>query len=410
MPTFASAPLVPGIGQFTGATRAGPGIRPVGAPVTARPAPLAQSTGEALTLDALMARQRAAAERQGSTMQQPVTNIAQGLGQLGWTLVNALQERRAEKGIAEGNADVAKAFGQLNTTTGELPPEAMSLLMSRDPDLGIEMYKTAMALKATQSKQENWDPIPTPAGENGQWYRNATTGETKKVGGGEGGAGWKPSDVAGLRQDVISDPSYKNLAQAAPIWSSMQDAYGRDTPQADLNMVIALAKLFDPTSVVRTQEGDQVVQTGGLPSQIFSQWKFLTGEPGARLAPDVRHGMMQEGWSRVKGYTDAYGITAKTYGDIATRNKVNPLDVVPDFGIQPWEDVPTEDPAPTPDDQTVPDDGQPASPAPTDTNDFVANTKYVMPNGEVGIYLGGDPNSIRSWKKVRKVAAPAGGQ
>ena len=157
MPTFAPVTPLPGIGQYTGATNNGlpngapiPGVRPVGAPVTAKPAPLAPSTGEALTLDALMARQRAAATRQGETMQQPVTNIAQGLGQLGWTLVNALQERRAEKDIATGNADVAKAFSQLNQTTGEMPPDAMALLMSRDPDLGIEMYKTAMALNTRE--------------------------------------------------------------------------------------------------------------------------------------------------------------------------------------------------------------------------------------------------------------------
>lgn len=168
-----------------------PAPRPVGVPPDAKPAPTLQSTGEGLTLDALMARQKEAALRQGQTMQEPVTNIPQGLGQLGWTLVNALQERRAEKDLAQGNADVAKAFGQMDWNTGQLPPEAMQTLMQRDPETGIEMYKTAMALRASQGKQDVYGPPITGQAASAlgldpskSYQLNATTGQYDQVGGG----------------------------------------------------------------------------------------------------------------------------------------------------------------------------------------------------------------------------------
>lgn len=346
MPTFQRS-LIPAASPV-------PAIRPVSAPVTAQPAPALQSTGEALTLDALMARQKEAAMRQGQTMQEPVTNIAQGLGQLGWTLVNALQERRAEKDLAAGNADVAKAFGQVDWNTGQMPPEAMQLLMQRDPATGMEMYKTAMALRATQAKQESWDPIPTPQGESGQWFKNARTGETKKVGGGsESGV----KDESALRQDVISDPSYKNMAQAVPIWQSMQDAATRNTPQSDLNMIVGLAKLLDPTSVVRQSETGAVELTGNLPASVIAQFKYLTADPSSRLDPEVRKGLLEEGYSRVKGYADAYKQTAATFSEIAIRHGFNPANVALPFAeIKPYgEEPPAPDTPPPPDVVVVPD-------------------------------------------------------
>jgi len=143
------------------------------------------STGEALTLDALMARQKQAAQMQGQAMQQPVANIPQGLAQMAWTVVNALQERRAGKELAQGQQDVAQAMSGLNYDTGELSPEAMQTLWQRDPASAMEMAKTAMTLRASKAKQENWVDLPAPEGskEGVQWQQNTVTGEKRAVGG-----------------------------------------------------------------------------------------------------------------------------------------------------------------------------------------------------------------------------------
>lgn len=353
MPTF-PRPLVP-----TGNVPI-PVPRPVSAPVTARPAPVAQTTGEALTLDALMARQKEAVAREGQNLEQPVTNIPQGLGQLGWTLVNALQERRAGKDLEQGNADVAGAFQQMDPATGQLPPDAMSTLMQRNPELGVEMYKTAMALKASQAKQEQWDPIPTPQGENGQWFRNATTGETKKVGGGTESGAWKPTDIAARADDYMKASASYN--QAAPSWQSMQEAAGvalnpktdvsgRGT--ADYNMIVAFAKLLDPNSVVREGEVKSASMTEGMLNQIQGMLNSWTSN--GMLDDATRRAIMTQGQSRVKSYYDQAKQYREWIAGVATRHGVDPNDVVPPLAdFVPWEEAkPQEDPnTPVPDDTT----------------------------------------------------------
>lgn len=385
MPNFAGVPLPRLVSPV-------PLARPASAPPAATPAPTLQSTGEALTLDALMARQKNAAIRQQGNMQQEVSNIPQGLGQLGWTLVNALQERRAEKDLAAGQADVAKAFGQMDWTTGQLPPEAMQTLMQRDPETGIEMYKTAMALRAAQGKQENWTQIPTPQGETGQWYENTTTGEQKKVGGSTEGSGAKLSDIASLRQDYISDPSYKHWQDAEPIWASLQDAQTRDTPQSDLNIIIGMAKLFDPGSVVRTQEGEQVQQTAGLPTEIFSAWKYLSGQPGSRLdayQPGMRKALLDEGYSRMKGYQSALQKHNEWITGIATRHGIVPNDVVDKVPVlgewPPKEQADPNNPNPdTPAPVALPDASTPEGKAAYDA--LADGATYTIP-GDDTIYV-----------------------
>jgi len=340
-------------------------------PISAQPAPTPASTGEARTLDALMQRQKDIANSQQQTMQMPVASNEQGMAQLAWALVNGLRGRKAERDLASGQREVADAFRTgFDPKTGEMTSDAMGVLAARQPELAAKMAVEAASARRAELKQGTWDPVPTPAGETGQWFRNSTTGETKKVGGGTDTTQPKLSDIAALRQDVIGDAAYKNMEQAQPIWQSIQDAATRDTPQADLNMIVGLAKLFDPTSVVRTQEGEAVKQTGDLPTEIYSQYAYLTGQPGARLSDEIRQGMLEEGWSRMKSYVDAYGQTAKTYTDIAKRHGVLPEDIVPTFGaIKPYERPAPEDPNnppadPNKPDRTVTTEVEPLPPAP----------------------------------------------
>jgi hypothetical protein len=154
---------------------------------TAKPPtpPVPASTGDALTLDALMQRQKDLAERQQGVMQMNMGTIPQGLAGMANSLVNALAQRKTEKDLAAGRADIANAMRQMNLDTGELPPDAMATLMSRDPDLGEKLYSTAMTLRAAKAKQEHWVDLPTPEGakEGTQWQQNTVTGEKRAVGG-----------------------------------------------------------------------------------------------------------------------------------------------------------------------------------------------------------------------------------
>lgn len=315
MAAFA-APLVPGIGSYTGA------IKPV-PPVTAKPPPTVGSTGEALTLDALMARQKEIAGRQGDVMGMPVTNIPQGLGQMAWSLVNALQGRAAEKEMAQANQDVANAVGAINWETGEMPPQALETLMARDPDLGLKLRLT-MYQEAMETRRQ------------------------KEKAAAEGGP--KLSDLGSLRDDYSKAATvYEN---AAPTWQSMQksikialdpkiDAKGKGA--ADYALVVGLAKILDPTSVVREGEVESVRATGGAADYLVSYFNQLTS--GGSLSDDVRQGIMQTGQDRMRAYYDQTKAKHDWITGIATRHGMNPDDIVPPLpAFAPYEQAANADP------------------------------------------------------------------
>jgi hypothetical protein len=115
----------------------------------------------------------------------------------------------------------------------------------------------------------------------------------------------------------------------------MSDAAGRNTKAADLNMVYGLGKIMDPGSVVREGEiklandaqgwGEKL---NGIIAQIHSQ--------GA-LTPAGREALMAEAHSRMQSYKQMYDQDAERFTGIANRNRMNPADVVHDFGaFNPW--------------------------------------------------------------------------
>jgi hypothetical protein len=215
MATFRPPPALGGIGTF-----GQPGALAIKPPaVVPPPAATPASTGEALTLDALMARQKEIAQRQGGAMEQQVTNIPQGLSQLAWTAVNALQQRRTEKELGQANAEVANAFKSLNMETGDLPPEAIQTLMTRNPEVGMQFIAEMIKSRRERASQENWVDIPTPEGETGQWQQNTVTNEKQRKGSSgvninTGGEGEFEKKVAAQQAETFSS-LYKDSLQAA---------------------------------------------------------------------------------------------------------------------------------------------------------------------------------------------------
>lgn len=144
-------------------------------------------------------------------------------------------------------------------------------------------------------------------------------------------------DVSGLRKEILTLPSYKNLAQAAPIYNAMVETAGRDTRASDLNLVYGLGKIMDPGSVVREGEMFLVQGVNTLPSKVVEGINsLLTGQ--SALSPEARKQILEEAYGRVKGYQDAYGQDSAMYQGITQRNQINPADVIPQFPqFQPWQ-------------------------------------------------------------------------
>jgi hypothetical protein len=137
-------------------------------------------------------------------------------------------------------------------------------------------------------------------------------------------------DTTKLRHEVVNLPSYKNIAQAAPIYKSMVETAGTNSKASDLNLVYGLGKIMDPNSVVREGEMVMVKNTASLPDWLVGAANSLNG--GAALTPETRAAILKEAHNRITSYKTMYDQDATHYRGIATRNRANPQDVVPDFG------------------------------------------------------------------------------
>lgn len=149
--------------------------------------------------------------------------------------------------------------------------------------------------------------------------------------------GPQTEEVTNLRKEVQGLPSYKNMSQAAPIYKSMLDAVTRDDRASDVNLIYGLAKVMDPTSVVRESEMTVAQAIATLPQQVQQSVRSQLGSVG-RLSKDVREGIMREAFSRVNAYGQLFNQDTELYRGIAERRKIDVADVLPNFGeFKPYE-------------------------------------------------------------------------
>ena len=134
-----------------------------------------------------------------------------------------------------------------------------------------------------------------------------------------------------LRKEIADLPSYKNLAQAAPVYNSMLEASGRDNRAADVNMIYGMAKLMDPGSVVREGEMSIAQAIATIPQRLQATVASQINSTG-RLDPDVRAAIMQEAYSRLNAYRGMFDQDVGMFRGIAKRSRYNEADVIPSFG------------------------------------------------------------------------------
>ncbi|MCT8974958.1 hypothetical protein, partial [Microbaculum marinisediminis] len=130
-----------------------------------------------------------------------------------------------------------------------------------------------------------------------------------------------------VRKEIQALPSYKNYAQAAPIWSSLVDAEGRDTKASDLNFIYGIGKIFDPGSVVREGEMVMVENTASLPQRLLSAVNIVNDK--GRLTPEMRSSLLAEAQSRMNAFNTALRDDMRSYRGIARRYGINPRDIIP---------------------------------------------------------------------------------
>jgi hypothetical protein len=134
----------------------------------------------------------------------------------------------------------------------------------------------------------------------------------------------------GLRKEFEGLKEVTNYKQAYPAYAAVKDAVGRNTPQSDINLVYAIAKLYDPTSVVREGEYATVANSPNIPERIKGYAQYLAG--GGRLSPETKAQILAEAQGRIGTY-EAEAKKAKTsYENIARKRGMDPASVFADMG------------------------------------------------------------------------------
>ncbi|MHC2536994.1 hypothetical protein [Bradyrhizobium diazoefficiens] len=139
-----------------------------------------------------------------------------------------------------------------------------------------------------------------------------------------------PANPAELRKEITNTQSYSDYASAVPNWNTMVSAAEAPSTNAtDLNIVYAVAKLFDPGSVVREGELKLANSTGTLGQQLSAMYSRLFNDKGT-LSPETRANLIEQGRVRMQEYANAWDTTRRFYTDkVAPSGGLNAAEVVP---------------------------------------------------------------------------------
>lgn len=142
----------------------------------------------------------------------------------------------------------------------------------------------------------------------------------------------KKEQTLKLSDDFRQEPGVQKYRTVQPLLASMENALNMKGGTADVDMIYALATIFDPGSVVR--EGEQLIikRAGGLPSEVQSWIGWVNG--GNQLTQDVRQQMLNQAKSRVGNYKQAYDSTIDSYSKQAKRWDINVDDIVRDYKVE----------------------------------------------------------------------------
>jgi hypothetical protein len=233
-------------------------------------------------------------------------------------------DRKIKREMLKGQAAESQAKAQLRAFgmaiyKDESLPAPIRIAAIYNPEKLPELMKDLDP--ATQAKIRDYAAMKSGA------TKRAELEAKRDIEGGDD----KAKEAAKVRNEIQGLPSYKNVAQAAPVYRSMVDAAKRDNRAADVNIIYGLAKIMDPASVVRESEMTIAQAVATLPESVRARVEstfFATG----RLPPDVRAAIIAEATSRMQAYKGAFDQDMSQYRRISGRSNYNLDDVIPDFG------------------------------------------------------------------------------
>ena len=133
-----------------------------------------------------------------------------------------------------------------------------------------------------------------------------------------------------LRKEFNTLPEVVGYKAAIPAFKAVQDAATRLTPQSDINIIYGIAKLYDPTSVVREGEYATIANSQAIPERIKSLAQQIQGK--GKLTPETRAQLMVEARQRIGTLQGEYNGAKSTYEGIAKKRQLDMANVFAPVG------------------------------------------------------------------------------
>lgn len=146
---------------------------------------------------------------------------------------------------------------------------------------------------------------------------------------GIGGGAMTMQRVLTLQGHFNTDQTVKDAQQIATAYQKIKGAAtGAHTPTNDMSLVYGLMKMQDPNSTVREGEYATAENAANVPARIRDSYNLAIKN---HLLPDeTRQQFLATAESIARAQRSVFEGTRKRYSDFATRQGVNPLDVVYD--------------------------------------------------------------------------------
>jgi hypothetical protein len=153
-----------------------------------------------------------------------------------------------------------------------------------------------------------------------------------------GAAGAAIDDPLKISKDYQSQDGFERTKMVAPTIASMYRSLNDPSAMADLDFVYGLAKILDPTSVVRESEAGMVIDSQGIGPALLGQLnKIATGQQA--MLPDIRKKLFEVAYRRAQELQGQAKGEREFFSNMAVENDINPdtyLQQVP--GLPKWQD------------------------------------------------------------------------
>jgi hypothetical protein len=116
--------------------------------------------------------------------------------------------------------------------------------------------------------------------------------------------------------------------QRQTAYETMTDLAQNKSGASDMALVLSIMKVYDPTSTVTGGEAATAQNAAGVPAAIAGYYNKIIG--GGTLSEKARADLVRAAETRFEREMDTYSQTMDRYGNLATRAKVDPADVVYD--------------------------------------------------------------------------------